>query len=405
MALRGTLKDFGIADIFQLIGHQGKTGILTVRNRDQEVKIHFLNGSVVRADSSTRHKRDLLGAMLVRAEVVTEPQLTASLEIQRKTLKRLGDVLCEAGYLDRKTLAAFAKLQTSETIYRLFLWDAGTYEFTQADITGGEDVEPLRSENVLMEGFRQVDEWPMIRRKISGYGAMFEILEDLDALTHAAAPTATKAEDDLGLDAAFGDLGGEGEGDPRRRNIGQNERIIYHLITPTRDVQKIIDLSRLGEFETCKALVALIDAKIIAASPEGHRKPSAEAMVGGIHPRHRSRWTPALLSVAISLVLLGGTAYAIWTVAFSPQATLNLRPSPLVGFTAVEFQSSLARAQVAKLKQALAVYHAETGEFPAQLDALVDANLIAPRDLRFPWQAPYYYERRGDGYALLRPLY
>ena len=45
MALRGTLKDFGIADILQLIGHQQKTGTLSVKNRDQEVQIHFLDGT------------------------------------------------------------------------------------------------------------------------------------------------------------------------------------------------------------------------------------------------------------------------------------------------------------------------------------------------------------------------
>jgi hypothetical protein len=62
MALRGTLKDFGIADILQLIGHQQKTGALVVKNRDQEVQVFFHEGNVVRAESSTRKKRELLGS-------------------------------------------------------------------------------------------------------------------------------------------------------------------------------------------------------------------------------------------------------------------------------------------------------------------------------------------------------
>ena len=32
MALEGTIKDFGLPDIFQLIGLQRKTGILTLKN-------------------------------------------------------------------------------------------------------------------------------------------------------------------------------------------------------------------------------------------------------------------------------------------------------------------------------------------------------------------------------------
>ena len=48
MALRGTLGDFGIADIFQLVGHQQKTGILLLKNRELEVRIYFVEGNVVK---------------------------------------------------------------------------------------------------------------------------------------------------------------------------------------------------------------------------------------------------------------------------------------------------------------------------------------------------------------------
>ena len=50
MALEGTLKDFSLADIFQLIGIQKKTGILTLKNEGDVVTVSFLNGSVVSAD-------------------------------------------------------------------------------------------------------------------------------------------------------------------------------------------------------------------------------------------------------------------------------------------------------------------------------------------------------------------
>ena len=53
MALEGSIKDFSLADIFQLIGIQRKTGILTMRHGDEEVKVSFLNGMVVHADSKS----------------------------------------------------------------------------------------------------------------------------------------------------------------------------------------------------------------------------------------------------------------------------------------------------------------------------------------------------------------
>ena len=93
MALQGTLKDFGIADILQLIGQQQKTGTLHLQSKEQEVHVTFRDGSIVRAESSTRRKKELIGNMLVRAELISESQLESALEIQRRTLKRLGDVL------------------------------------------------------------------------------------------------------------------------------------------------------------------------------------------------------------------------------------------------------------------------------------------------------------------------
>ncbi len=408
MALRGTLKDFGIADIFQLIGHQGKTGVLAVRNKDQEVQIFFRDGSVVRAGSATRQKKELLGSMLVRAEVLTDEQLADALDNQKKTLKRLGDILVEQQALDAKTLRTFTKLQTTETIYRLFLWDNGHYEFKQADVDIEEGAEVIRSENVLMEGFRQVDEWPIIRKRITGYGITFEKLEDLDALTAEEAGADKPADDDDGFDDfddAFGEFDEKtGGGDQRLKNIGQNERIVYQLIIGDRDVQKIIDLSRLGEFETCKALVTLIDTGIIAPMPEGQqRKPSADATVGGIHAAKGASWVPAVVRVALYLALLAGAVIGAWSLGFSSDWLAAARADK--GYTNVDVQTELSRGQIGKLRRALEVFRAETGAYPPTLNALVEVGLLQEPDLRFPWRQPYHYRSSGSGYEILRPLY
>jgi hypothetical protein len=411
MALRGTLKDFGIADIFQLIGHQGKTGVLSVKNRDQEVNIYFKDGSVVRAESSTRQKRELLGSMLVRAEVLTDAQLAEALETQQKTLKRLGDILVEASTVDAKTLRAFAKLQTTETIYRLFLWDNGNYEFKQTEVTVDVEGDVIRSENVLMEGFRQVDEWPLIRRRITSYGMIFERLEDLDALSAASSAAAKPATggDDLGLDDAFGELEGGGSshggGDPRLKNIGQNERIVYHLIQADRDVQKLIDLSRLGEFETCKALLTLLEASIIQALPEGHKKPSAEPAVGGIRASGRMSWLPAVTRVALYLAFCAGVIAALWYWGRTTHGGLVQEIRAMAGYVSVDLQTELSQAHTGKIRTALEVFRVETGAYPGTLAELVSAGLLRPRDLSYPWRESYYYARRGDSYELLRPIF
>ena len=54
MALTGTLKGFGIADILQLIGQQQKTGVLYLKSKEQDVQVYFRDGNIVRAEIPLR---------------------------------------------------------------------------------------------------------------------------------------------------------------------------------------------------------------------------------------------------------------------------------------------------------------------------------------------------------------
>ncbi len=65
MALKGTLKDFGIAEILQLIGQQAKRGVLHLESRDEAIHITMADGNVVRAESAGRKAREKLGTLLV----------------------------------------------------------------------------------------------------------------------------------------------------------------------------------------------------------------------------------------------------------------------------------------------------------------------------------------------------
>ena len=164
MALKGTIEDFGVADIFQLIGQQRKTGVLILNDDVDDVRIHYEEGKIIRAESSTRPKQMLIGNILVNAEVITEMQLDQALQTQRRTLQRLGAVMVEMGIVDDATINEFATLQMTETVYRLFLWTTGTYEFEQTSVEPiAEGVQPIAAEHILLEGIRMIDEWPAIR--------------------------------------------------------------------------------------------------------------------------------------------------------------------------------------------------------------------------------------------------
>ena len=102
MALTGTLKDFGIAEILQLIGQQSKSGVLHLKNRSDEIHILVSTGCVVSAEYAGRKAREKLGSLLVRAGLLTQAQLQQGLDAQKRSLRRLGDILVELGMVSKE---------------------------------------------------------------------------------------------------------------------------------------------------------------------------------------------------------------------------------------------------------------------------------------------------------------
>src|SRR5512145_2995880 len=237
MALKGTLKDFGIAEILQLIGQQAKSGVLHLEGRDEEIHIAMADGNVVRAEHVGRKTKERLGTRLVRAEVLTQEKLEYALDLQKRSLRRLGDILVELGFVSKQDLREMTALQTTETVYHLFHWKSGTYEFEPGEVEWDPQTEtPLRAESVLMEGFRQVDEWPLVRKKISSGAMTFERLKQLEPERTGGRKLDRKEGEEV--DAAFEGLGEE----PSERKggefatIGRNERRVHDLALPGRTV-------------------------------------------------------------------------------------------------------------------------------------------------------------------------
>ena len=392
MALNGTLKDFGIADIFQLIGQQTKTGVLHLKSREEEVHIAFSNGAIVRADSASRQQRDLLGSMLLNGGLIDASQLEESLEVQRRTLQRLGDILLEKRFIQPAQLKEMYQLQVTETIYALFGWKSGTYEFEQGAVEfDAEMITPIRSESVLMEGFRRVDEWPSIRRALSSRRLSFERLKPLPAGTIGS------DDEDGSFDEVFG-----GNGKPAKRADGpavsRSERLVFELAKPFVTAEQIGDRSRLGEFESQKALLGLINAgylKVHAAqvllSPE-----SVRGSVSSVKD-HAARWIARLVVTALVVVVIGLLAYLLdaQRVAGSDEATLSDAAA----------EHLLATAQRQRLADALAVYRLEKGNYPGDLEELWHSGLLRRDELQYPFGQPFFYRRTAEGsYVLLPPI-
>ena len=104
MALSGSLKDFEAGDVFQLIASQSKTGTLVIRRPERSANIYFREGLVIRAEPVDDRDASPFGSLLVLAEVITEMQLDQALDVQKKTLRSIEDILLELDFITESVL-------------------------------------------------------------------------------------------------------------------------------------------------------------------------------------------------------------------------------------------------------------------------------------------------------------
>ena len=391
MALEGTLKDFSLADIFQLIGLQRKTGVLTLRSKDDTVTVTFLDGKVVGADSLSHRLENRLGSVLIKSGLLTQDQLAGALAIQKETLQRLGFVLTHYGIISADALKQAIQLQILQIVYRLFRWKDGDYHFSQETTIeyDRDNVVPITAESILMEGARMIDEWPIIEKRIRSYDMVFrkkltdqEIVvvgaEDADEVDFDG--TSAKKRKGLGTD---------------KIRISDEEKAIYDLVDGTVTVGDIVEVSRFSEFDTNKALYELLTRDLI----EEVKGLGAAAVLEQAAPLDETEVaeTPVPLPLVAVLALVAiisiGTSFKNPLNAIRPLGTSQ--PS-----TAAETMKAVSMARIQQVGEAIEKYNAVTGHLPGRLQDLAP-NYISASVLRDPWGHPYKYLPQPQRYLVI----
>ncbi|HYH06672.1 MAG TPA: DUF4388 domain-containing protein [Thermoanaerobaculia bacterium] len=390
MALEGTLRDFSLADIFQLIGLQRKTGVLTLRSKDDTVTVTFLDGKVVGADSLNRRLENRLGTVLIRTGYLTQDQLSRALEIQKETLQRLGFILTHYGIISAESLREAIQLQIMQIVYRLFRWKDGDYHFSQETTIeyDRDNVTPITAESILMEGARMIDEWPIIEKRIRSYDMVFrKKLTDQEIVVVGA-----EDADEIDFDGHAAKKRKGGLTDSIR--ISQEEKSIYDLVDGTMTVSDIVEVSRLPEFDTNKALYELLTRDLI----EEVRGASAAAVLEQATPMDETEVAETPVPLPLVLVLV---ALALASLVTSIRNPLNgLRPltGGVSSVTATRKAISLQRLEA--IGQALEKHNDVHGRLPTDLAKLAPHYLDASM-LRDPWGNAYKYLQPANRYLVI----
>jgi hypothetical protein len=391
MALEGTLRDFSLADIFQLIGLQRKTGVLTLRGKDDTVTVTFLDGKVVGADSLNRRLENRLGTVLMKTGLLSQDQLNRALEIQKETLQRLGFILTHYGIISQESLRDAIQLQIMQIVYRLFRWKDGDYHFSQETTIeyDRDNVVPITAESILMEGARMIDEWPIIEKRVRAYDMVFrKKLTDQEIVVVGAGEV-----DEIDFDGESTRRGRRG-GLSDKIRISQEEKSIYDMVDGTMTVSDIVEVSRLSEFDTNKALYELLTRDLI----EEVRGQSAAAVVAQATPVDETEVaaTPVPLPLVLFLVAL-----AIASIVTSIRNPLNTL-SPVTGGLSPlgNSRKAISMQRIEMIGLAIDKYNDTQGQLPFELKELTP-EYIDQSLLRDPWGNTYKYIPRAESYLVI----
>jgi hypothetical protein len=211
-----------LSELLQWLSMGQKTGTLVVRGGAGEKRITFQEGRII--SSSSTLEREYLGHFLVAYGYITEEELSRAMEVQHESKILLGKILVMIGAIQEDELQDLIRLKAAETIYDIFLWTEGAFEFVDGDVPQLPMIAvAMDVTGIVMEGLRRFDEWQRIRTKIRSTREIPSVGPGLDV-----------------------------EGLPER------ERLMLPAIDGTRSIDEIATATHNAEFHVAKFVFDLL---------------------------------------------------------------------------------------------------------------------------------------------------
>jgi hypothetical protein len=373
MGLEGTLKVFSLNDIFQVLGLQRKSGVLTVEGEDDTVTISFLGGSVVAAESANRRLDNRIGHLLVRAGRLTEEELDQILRTQTETQQRLGFLLIRDRLVSPEDLRQALRLQILRIVYSAFRWVDGRFRFTQEGPIDydADHMSPVPTESILMEAAQMQDEWPMLEKKVRSRDVVFQRAAGVEGLNLVSSAQ------------------GAGEG---TLVVSRAEAESWKWIDGIRSVADIMERAFLSDFEAYKGLAELVGRNLIVEA-----KPA---------PPEAAAPPPDAAAKTISSPAASGRAALLWAAALAVLAAGFLlvprNPWNLLGRPAgsrresADFLKSVSLDRLSTLERGVRVFYDSSGQYPRALHDLVTAGILEEEALVDPYGRRYRYILRSE---------
>ena len=288
MALLGTLKGFGVTEIFQLISQQMKTGSLCLSSPKANVTITFENGIIIGIASDT-WEMDPRADLLLKAGYINERELKAAQESEKNTSQAWHETLISKGQLKKVLLDKATNVVIKQNLLEVFQWREGGYRFEDWNNESERMLSCyIPTEGAILDTLRIIDEWPTIKQKIPPVDDCPVIIQPLT------------------------------EEIVRRNGLSDVDMHVYDLIDEKRTVERIVKESLEPPFEVLSAIVRLMDSGLVEVFPQGSKDQRDVSIARNIF-LGKVKWAALYGTLVLSILILLLTGSPRVMKGFIPQ--------------------------------------------------------------------------------------
>lgn len=231
MALKGKIEEFPVPEVFQFVALHEGDGVLTFKNKNEEISLGFLNGKVSGALYGKQDMFKPLEEYIVNSGKITSEELKRFKAMTKEENRQIDEILLEENIITIDEIKSIIRFKIQEIVDEVLTWKEGSYSFQPGQQIYKERKIDIAIEPnaLLMEGTRRIDEWPRIK----------EVLNDLEIKIFATEKKRTDVE------------------------IGYEEEVILNIHTDGMTIKDYIEKSGLGKFRTYNALFNLIELGLL----------------------------------------------------------------------------------------------------------------------------------------------
>jgi hypothetical protein len=335
MALSGSLREFSLSEILQLLSSQRKTGSLRLSRGSESRVVYLLEGRIASMRDRGFGDDDPLASFLRRVHRLSEEQMRGIASIHAESNRDLVDLLLNGRYIEREELSILYERMVLDVLHEILSWDDGTYSFSNVAPPESALQVSLSTESMLMEAVRRMDELRRYKQKLTDPSIVLGLKELPDPDT----------------------------------SLGEEEKELFGLVDGRRTLGELVLEAPFNDFEAYEALYRLIDAGWIEI--QGRR--AAEVVSESVLPA-RGSGLGATWRVEATLA----AACAVLVLTMQLLAWKTTGPAAPAGNLDGNAYASLGMRDV---RAALEAERARSGHYPSALEQLVERGWLEKSQL------------------------